>query len=110
MVTGNTFSFEEAQELGILNDIYERDGFMENMMEYAKQFCPPNKAAKAVGGSSGRCRRAGKFQWSRRWRSSARTNRSCSKAKTRRKVWPHTWKNGQQFSKRNRKKDPALST
>ena len=49
MVTGNTFSFEEAQELGIINDIYERDGFMENMIEYAKQFCPPNKAAKAVG-------------------------------------------------------------
>lgn len=49
MVTGNTFSFEEAKELGILNDIYEREGFIENVLEYAKQFCPPNKAAKAVG-------------------------------------------------------------
>ncbi len=49
MVTGNTYSFEEALELGIINDIYERDGFMENVMEYARQFCPPNKAAKAVG-------------------------------------------------------------
>jgi enoyl-CoA hydratase/carnithine racemase len=49
MVTGNTFSFEEAQELGIVNDIFERDGFMENIMEYAKQFCPPNKASMAVG-------------------------------------------------------------
>jgi enoyl-CoA hydratase len=49
IVTGNTFSFEEAQELGIVNDIYERDGFMVNIMEYAKQFCPPNKASKAVG-------------------------------------------------------------
>jgi enoyl-CoA hydratase len=48
MVTGNTFSFEEAKELGIVNDIYERDNFMENIMEYARQFCPPNKAAKAV--------------------------------------------------------------
>src|SRR6202049_3609938 len=28
MVTGNTFSFEEAKELGIVNDIYERDNFM----------------------------------------------------------------------------------
>ena len=35
MVTGNTFSFEEAKELGIVNDIFERDGFMENIMEYA---------------------------------------------------------------------------
>jgi enoyl-CoA hydratase len=49
MVTGNTFSFEEALELGIVNDIFEREGFRENVMEYARQFCPPNKAAKAVG-------------------------------------------------------------
>jgi enoyl-CoA hydratase len=49
MVTGNTFTFEEAKELGIINDIYERENFMENVMEYARQFTPPNKAAKAVG-------------------------------------------------------------
>jgi enoyl-CoA hydratase len=49
MVTGNTFSFEEAKDMGIINDIYDRDNFMENMMEYARQFTPPNKAAKAVG-------------------------------------------------------------
>ena len=59
MVTGNTFSFEEAKELGIINDIYERDGFMENIMEYARQFCPPNKAAKAVG----RIKRAVQTGW-----------------------------------------------
>jgi len=49
MVTGNTFTFEEAKEMGIVNDIFERDHFMENVMEYARQFCPPNKAAMAVG-------------------------------------------------------------
>ena len=49
MVTGNTFSFEEAKELGLINDIFERENFMENIMDYARQFCPPNKAAKAVG-------------------------------------------------------------
>jgi enoyl-CoA hydratase len=49
MVTGNTFTFEEAKEIGLINDIFERDGFMENVLEYARQFCPPNKAAKAVG-------------------------------------------------------------
>jgi enoyl-CoA hydratase len=59
MVTGNTFSFEEAKELGIVNDIYERDHFMENIMEYARQFCPPNKAAKAVG----RIKRAVQTGW-----------------------------------------------
>ena len=59
MVTGNTYSFEEALEWGIINDIYERDGFMENIMEYARQFCPPNKAAKAVG----RIKRAVQTGW-----------------------------------------------
>jgi enoyl-CoA hydratase len=59
MVTGNTFSFEEALELGIINDIYEREGFMDNIMEYARQFCPPNKAAKAVG----RIKRAVQTGW-----------------------------------------------
>jgi len=59
MVTGNTYSFEEALEFGIINDIYERDGFMENVMEYARQFCPPNKAAKAVG----RIKRAVQTGW-----------------------------------------------
>ncbi|MBZ5628189.1 MAG: enoyl-CoA hydratase/isomerase family protein [Acidobacteriia bacterium] len=49
IVTGNTFSFEEAKELGIVNDIFEREHFMENVLEYARQFCPPNKASKAVG-------------------------------------------------------------
>jgi len=59
MITGNTFSFEEAQEYGIVNDIFERDGFMENVMEYARQFTPPNKAAKAVG----RIKRAVQTGW-----------------------------------------------
>ena len=59
MVTGNTFSFEEAKEFGILNDIFERDGFVDNIMEYARQFTPPNKAAKAVG----RIKRAVQTGW-----------------------------------------------
>jgi len=49
MVTGNTFTFEEAKEMGIINAVYERDNFKENVLEYARQFTPPNKAAKAVG-------------------------------------------------------------
>src|SRR5438045_2455897 len=49
MVTGNTFTFEEAKDMGIINDIFEREEFMQNVMEYARQFCPPNKAAMAVG-------------------------------------------------------------
>ena len=49
MVTGETFSFEKAEELGIVNRVFENDGFWDNVLLYAKQFCPPNKAAKAVG-------------------------------------------------------------
>src|SRR5437868_2624196 len=59
MVTGNTFTFEEAKEMGIINDIYERENFKENVMEYARQFTPPNKAAKAVG----RIKRAVQTGW-----------------------------------------------
>ena len=49
MVTGNTFTFEEAEELGIVNQVFERENFKESVLEYARQFTPPNKAAKAVG-------------------------------------------------------------
>lgn len=51
MVTGRTFSFEEAQELGMVTDIYDGNGeqFLADVMTYAKQFTTPNKASKAVG-------------------------------------------------------------
>lgn len=51
MITGRTFSFEEAQEIGLVNDIYDGDGasFLSEVFSYAKQFTTPNKAAKAVG-------------------------------------------------------------
>ena len=49
MVTGRKFSFEEAQEMGLIHDIYENEGFFEQVLAYARQFTPPNKASKAVG-------------------------------------------------------------
>src|ERR1700678_1716228 len=49
MVTGRTFSFEEALEFGLIHYIYEKETFWEEVMAYAKQFCPPNKASRAVG-------------------------------------------------------------
>jgi enoyl-CoA hydratase/carnithine racemase len=49
MVTGETFSFEKAEEMGLVNKVFDRDGFWDNVVLYAKQFCPPNKASKAVG-------------------------------------------------------------
>jgi enoyl-CoA hydratase/carnithine racemase len=49
MVEGGLISFEKAQELGIINKVLDGDDFMAQVHEYAKQFCPPNKASKAVG-------------------------------------------------------------
>ncbi|HEX2711932.1 MAG TPA: enoyl-CoA hydratase/isomerase family protein [Candidatus Acidoferrales bacterium] len=49
MATGRTFSFEEALEFGLIHYIYDRDTFWDDVMAYARQFCPPNKAARAVG-------------------------------------------------------------
>jgi enoyl-CoA hydratase/carnithine racemase len=49
MARGQTFSFEEALEMGLIQHIYDGGTFWNNVMAYAKQFCPPNKAAGAVG-------------------------------------------------------------
>lgn len=49
MATGQTFSFEEALEMGLIHYIYERESFWDDVVAYAKQFCPPNKASRAVG-------------------------------------------------------------
>ena len=49
MATGQLLSFEQARELGVVNEIFEGDDFADQVHEYARQFCPPNRAAKAVG-------------------------------------------------------------
>ncbi|HLZ61998.1 MAG TPA: enoyl-CoA hydratase/isomerase family protein [Ktedonosporobacter sp.] len=49
MTEGKLMSFEDAQELGLINYIYDSEGYWEKVMEYAKSFCPPNKASKTVG-------------------------------------------------------------
>jgi len=49
MATGRTFSFDEAMEYGLVNDIFDRDSFWEDVLAYARQFVPPAKASRAVG-------------------------------------------------------------
>jgi enoyl-CoA hydratase/carnithine racemase len=49
MVEGRNMNFHQAHELGLVNRIFEAEGFMEKVMEYAAGFCPPEKASKAVG-------------------------------------------------------------
>lgn len=49
MIEGKLMSFEEAQELGLINYIYEPENYWEQVMDFARNFCPPNKASRAVG-------------------------------------------------------------
>src|SRR5579864_1443995 len=49
MTEGKLISFEEALDLGLINYIYEPENYWDEVMQYAKSFCPPNKASKAVG-------------------------------------------------------------
>src|SRR5712671_6127268 len=52
MATGELFSFEKGQELGLINQIYDAENgaeFIEQAMNYARQFTTPNKATRAVG-------------------------------------------------------------
>lgn len=49
MARGQTFSFEDGLQIGLIHYIYEPATFWEDTLKYARQFCPPNKAAGAVG-------------------------------------------------------------
>jgi enoyl-CoA hydratase/carnithine racemase len=49
MVSGRLLSFEEAEQVGLVNHIFESEEFSERVQEYAAQFVPPARAARAVG-------------------------------------------------------------
>jgi enoyl-CoA hydratase len=49
MAQGGTFTFEEAASLGIVNRVIEEPDFDAEVMRYARQFCAPHKASRAVG-------------------------------------------------------------
>ena len=49
MIKGETFSFDKGREIGLVNEVFPNDTFWEQVLLYAKQFCPPHKASKAVG-------------------------------------------------------------
>jgi enoyl-CoA hydratase/carnithine racemase len=63
MIEGNLFDFERGLELGLINHLWpaEENGqtWWDRVMEYARSFCPPNKASKAVG----RIKRAVQTGW-----------------------------------------------
>jgi enoyl-CoA hydratase/carnithine racemase len=52
MATGELFDFEVGRELGLIDRLLVADtseSFMQQVLEYAKQFTTPNKASRAVG-------------------------------------------------------------
>ncbi|HEX6161561.1 MAG TPA: enoyl-CoA hydratase/isomerase family protein [Thermoanaerobaculia bacterium] len=63
MVEGKLFDYEKGLELGVINHLWpsEEDGkpWWDRVMEYARGFCPPHKASKAVG----RIKRAVQTGW-----------------------------------------------
>lgn len=52
MCEGQTFDFETALAYGLVNDVWEtgsQQEFMDRLLEYARGFAAPNRAALAVG-------------------------------------------------------------
>lgn len=52
MITGQLFDFERGVELGILNQVFDAgtaEQFATQIIDYAREFTSPNKAAHAVG-------------------------------------------------------------
>ena len=103
MVTGKTFSFEQAKELWA----GERDLRARQLQGAGDDLRPPVLSAEQ--GVHGRgthqalgADRAGRFRWKPDWRWSARTSSCCSRVRTRRKAWRRTWRSGRRGLPGNR--------
>ncbi|HMS15253.1 MAG TPA: enoyl-CoA hydratase/isomerase family protein [Planctomycetota bacterium] len=49
MITGRTMSMEEGLSAGLLHHLFPSDSFEERITEFARSFCPPQRASMAVG-------------------------------------------------------------
>jgi enoyl-CoA hydratase/carnithine racemase len=49
MATGELFTFERAEAMGLVNKVLPKATFWNDVLAYARQFVPPGKASKAVG-------------------------------------------------------------
>src|SRR5204863_8783167 len=47
--TGKTIAFEEALEMGLVHYIFEKENFLQEVIDYACQFTVPNKSSLDVG-------------------------------------------------------------
>jgi enoyl-CoA hydratase len=48
-VTGRQIAFEEAKEIGLIHEIYDRENFITQVIDYARQLIVPHKSSFAVG-------------------------------------------------------------
>jgi len=90
MVKGETFSFDRAKELGLVNEIFPADSFWQQVLLYAKQFCPPHKASKAVGLIKRACSPARRCRSRAVWQLSASCSRQLFQSDDARKALPPT--------------------
>jgi enoyl-CoA hydratase/carnithine racemase len=49
LMTGRTIGVDEAQQIGLVNHVFEEENFLDKVVEYARQFVAPAKASHAVG-------------------------------------------------------------
>jgi len=49
MAEGATFDADRALALGLVQEVFDHDGFDEQVQRYAGRFVPPGRAARAVG-------------------------------------------------------------
>jgi enoyl-CoA hydratase/carnithine racemase len=49
MASGATIDADEALRVGLVNQVWEKDGFWDRVREYARSFCPPARASMSVG-------------------------------------------------------------
>lgn len=52
MASGELFDYERALEMGIVDELYDAESdaeFMDSVLDYARSYCTPAKAALAVG-------------------------------------------------------------
>ena len=49
MVTGELMSVEQAQQIGLVHEVWESEDFLDRVTTYARQFASPAKASLAVG-------------------------------------------------------------
>ena len=49
MAEARLMTFEEALDLDLINYIYDSDTYWDQVMAYARSFCPPNRSSRTVG-------------------------------------------------------------